>query len=117
MRLEMVQVKIMGKFLQTITLNRVNAICLAPFGIYVKEDYIANPKTITHEGIHWQQQIEMLYLLFYIWYIIEYLVKLLFYGKRAYVNISFEREAYSNDRNVVYIFTRHRYAWIKRIFK
>ena len=107
----------MGWLLRTITLNRIIAICLAPFGIYIKDDYIATPKTITHEGIHWKQQMEMLIIPFYIWYLVEWLIKIPFYGKKAYVSISFEREAYSNEGNVAYIFTRRKYAWIKRIFK
>lgn len=113
----MARIKQMGWFLRTITLGRIIAICLAPLGIYISKAYLDNTKTITHEGIHWKQQQEMLYVFFYVWYLVEFLVKLLFYGKKAYLNISFEREAYSNDRNVVYIFTRRKYAWIKRIFK
>lgn len=68
-----------------------------------------------HETIHFQQQLEMLVIPFYVWYLIEYLVKLVIYGsfKKAYRNISFEREAYSNEDNFKYLHYRKRYNWIK----
>lgn len=105
----------MGYFLRTITLGRITAITLAPLGIYIRkgEDSLT---TCTHESIHWKQQEEMLFIFFYVAYFLEWLVKIFFYGKRAYVNLSFEREAYNNERNIIYPFTRHKFAWIKLIF-
>lgn len=76
-------------------------------------------KTINHESIHIQQQQELLIVLFYLIYVLEFIIKLIIYGKpkRAYQNISFEREAYANDTNENYLKTRKRYNWIGLIFK
>lgn len=74
-------------------------------------------KTINHESIHFQQQLEMGVIPFYIWYVLEWLIKLPFLGEKAYENISFEREAYDNDDNLNYLEDRKRYNWIFRIFK
>ena len=59
--------------------------------------------TINHESIHIHQQLEMLVLFFYLWYGIEYLLKLITYGKGAYMTLSFEREAYMNERDLEYL--------------
>ena len=59
--------------------------------------------------IHWKQQMEMLIIPFYVWYFIEWVIKLFKYGKKAYYNISFEREA--NQRSEY----RKPFAWIKYI--
>ena len=75
---------------------------------------------INHERIHLTQQLEMLVVLFYVWYVLEYLFRLVQYkgNKRlAYRNISFEREAYSNDRNIEYRKTRKPFSWVKYLIK
>ncbi len=105
----------MGKFLTWITSlsgKSISAITLAPFGIYIKEKYIDNQKTINHEKIHWKQQIEMLILFFYLWYFIEWLIRLITTND-AYHSISFEKEAYDNDDNLDYLKSRKLYSWIK----
>lgn len=60
---------------------------------------------INHEKIHLRQQLELLVIPFFIWYFIEYLVRLVQYKNPdlAYRNISFEREAYSNELNLEYL--------------
>ena len=60
---------------------------------------------INHEKIHLRQQLELLVLPFFIWYFIEYLVRLIQYKNAdlAYRNISFEREAYANELNLDYL--------------
>ena len=70
---------------------------------------------LNHERIHLRQQLETGILLFYIWYILEYLVRLIQYRHRyrAYRNISFEREAYTNDKNPHYLSTRTPWAMLK----
>ena len=57
-----------------------------------------NTKGRKHEKIHIAQQKEMLVIPFYLWYFIEWLVRLFKKGN-AYQNISFEREAYVNEYN------------------
>ena len=56
-----------------------------------------------HEEIHGRQQLEFLIIFFYIIYLIEYIVK-------NYKNISFEKEAYSNDQNLNYLKERKWFA-------
>ena len=55
---------------------------------------------------------EMLYILFYIWYIIEWIIRLFMKGN-AYRNISFEREAYGNEHNMNYLNERNKFNWLK----
>lgn len=71
------------------------------------------PRTINHESIHTAQMREMLYVPFYIWYLAEWLVRMLQYRDsfEAYKNISFEREAYANDADLRYLSGRRRWAW------
>lgn len=87
------------------------------FGLlFCKKDAEINDVIVNHESIHTAQMKEMLYIPFYLWYVTEWLVKLLFKGN-AYRNISFEREAYDNQYNLNYLKERKRYNWIKRLFK
>ena len=71
---------------------------------------------INHESIHFQQQLELGVIPFYILYVLEFIFKLPFYGAKAYDNISFEKEAYNNDLDFNYLCNRKRYNWIKLIF-
>ena len=61
---------------------------------------------INHERIHLRQQAEMLVLPFVIWYFTEWAVKSLIGWKDAYRDISFEREAYENERDLGYLSNR-----------
>lgn len=72
-----------------------------------------NATLLNHERIHTAQMKELGYVLFYVIYFIEWLVRLLFPGN-AYRNISFEREAYNNQRNSFYLERRKSFAmWRK----
>ncbi|GGA81540.1 hypothetical protein GCM10008015_22900 [Flavobacterium palustre] len=77
-----------------------------------------NAVLINHERIHLRQQIELLILPFFIWYFIEYFVRLLqFRSKnRAYRNISFEREAYTNESDLNYLKKRKFFSFWKYLF-
>ena len=87
------------------------------FGLlFCKKDAKINNVIVNHESIHTAQMKEMLYIPFYLWYVAEWLIKLLFKGN-AYRNISFEREAYDNQYNLNYLKERKHYRWIKRLFK
>ena len=70
-----------------------------------------------HEAVHIRQGNEMLWLFFYLWYGLEWLIKLIYFGDRmqAYYNISFEREAYFNQSNLNYLNSRKWYSWVKYI--
>ena len=77
----------------------------------------SNPKlsdiTINHELIHTSQMKEMLYVFFYIWYFIEWLVRLITNTNSAYYSISLEREAYINSTNIEYLNNRKHFSWLK----
>ena len=73
------------------------------FGIlFVRKDTVLTPVMMNHEYIHTAQMKEMAHVLFYLWYVVEWLVRLTMKG-HAYRNISFEREAYSNPTIMVYL--------------
>jgi len=76
-----------------------------PFVFLADKDDKLNKVFINHEKIHIRQQLELLILPFYIWYFTEYLFRLIQYKdrKEAYFNISFEREAYKNEKDLNYL--------------
>lgn len=119
------RLKKMNWFVKILTFGWASAITLAPFAIYFNKrtwnyqnDHINEwNRIVNHESIHWKQQLEMLIIPFYLWYFIEWIIKIFIYGKKAYVNLSFEREAYDNDDNLDYLKTRKHYAWVKYISK
>ncbi len=77
-----------------------------------------NKEEQNHEAIHIRQGNEMLWLPFYLIYVTEWLIRLIQYRDRteAYYNISFEREAYSNQHNLNYLNSRKWYSWVKYIY-
>ncbi len=89
----------------------VNGMALWPF-ILLKQPR-SGKVLLNHERIHLRQQLELLLLPFYIWYIGEYLLRLLQYRNhyQAYLNISFEREAFENERNLAYLNERSTFAF------
>ena len=142
------RVKVMTNFLEAILGKNIIGITLCPFGIYVKLEYLTRQKTINHESIHWQQQLEMIvvgaiiaiitgilllslgvsslwlltllafpFLFFYLWYVIEWFFRIFINGNKAYVSLSFEREAYGNADNMDYLKTRKPFAWLKYMRK
>ena len=74
---------------------------------------------ITHETIHCEQQLEMLILPFFLWYVVEWLIRLILYRNfyEAYRNISFEQEAYLNQNQMWYPEERSHFTWIKYLTK
>lgn len=87
--------------------------------------------TVNHELIHFAQARDFVfgceklyilgYILFYAFYFIEWLLKLIVSiftpGKvNVYKSISFEQEAYLNEKNYDYLNSRNRWEWIKYIF-
>jgi hypothetical protein len=111
------KIKIMPKFLTWISNGWMRGITLAPFGIYVIEKNLTNLFIINHESIHWRQQLEMLIIFFYLWYLIEWLIRIPINGKAAYRSISLEREGWENRENLDYLETRKSYAWLKYMRK
>ena len=90
----------------------IYAITLYPF-IIIKDE--GNEITINHEKIHLEQQKELWVIGFYLLYV-YYWLKGKFKGLSngdAYMNIPFEREAYTKQYDLKYLNTRKRNAWIK----
>lgn len=71
-----------------------------------------NERVLNHERIHTAQMKELWYIPFYMIYVLEWIVRL-FHRGNAYRNISFEREAYENERNLDYLNDRPKYAMWK----
>lgn len=67
---------------------------------------------IQHERIHTAQMLELFVVGFYLWYVVEWLVRLPLPG-RAYTHIAFEREAYEHMQDPNYLLYRRRFAWMK----
>jgi hypothetical protein len=88
-----------------------------PFILVRKLQYKADEVLINHERIHLQQQLEMLIIGFYLWYVLHYLVNLVKYRNhdRAYLNIVFEKEAYAMEHNLDYLSLRSPWRWTKFI--
>ena len=73
---------------------------------------------MNHERIHIRQQVESLVLPFYAIYLIEFGIGIIKYRNRmkAYMNISFEKEAYKNDSDFNYLKKRRFWTWVKYAF-
>lgn len=88
---------ITGNFARAITLY---PIVLLRYAVD-KDDLVL----MNHERIHLRQQLELLVIPFYVWYLAEYA----WYRWRgmnhtaAYLRISFEREAYANEQRLDYL--------------
>ena len=91
-----------------------NFLAINLFGVIFSKGPVS-PRVCTHEYIHTLQQREMLFVVFYLWYLIEWAVRLCYYHDhiKAYRNISFEREAYENDKDADYIRHRRLFSWTK----
>lgn len=82
--------------------------------IFARKEYKElSQRVLNHEAIHTAQMKELLYIGFYIWYLVEWLIKLCQYGRKAYENISFEREAYAYQNDDTYLKRRKHFAWFK----
>lgn len=94
---------------------KVLGIALFPFIVLQNKHLKQNKYLINHEKIHLRQELEMLVIPFYIWYLAEY-----FYYRYkkfstydSYMNISFEKEAYSNDFDLNYLIKRPFWGFLK----
>lgn len=96
------------------------------FGIiFARNGKRVTDKLLNHEYIHTLQMKEMLYIGFYIWYLIEWIVRVILITARAeehsigaiclkaYETISFEVEAREHSYFAIYAKTRKYYSWIK----
>jgi hypothetical protein len=95
--------------------KRFNAINILGV-LFARPEAEMDEQLLNHERIHTRQMLEMLIVGFYLWYFIEWLIRLTQKGN-AYRNISFEQEAYTHERNPNYLKNRKLYAWTKYLFK
>lgn len=86
-----------------------------PFIILKNKALKEDKKLINHEKIHLKQQLELLWIFFFIWYFFEYLIRFIHYKnhQKAYKNISFEKEAYINEGDFHYLKNRKYFNFIK----
>jgi hypothetical protein len=90
-------------------------ITLFPFILLFSTSEKQNCVVLNHEKIHIRQQLELLILPFFLWYFFEFLYRWVQYKdkKKAYWNISFEREAYSNEKDLDYLKQRSFWNFLK----
>lgn len=102
------------RLVRWLTFGFAVGITLFPF-VLIAPDIRLGRRLLIHERIHLRQQAELLVLPFYLCYLTEYLVRLL-QGKshyQAYRSISFEKEAYLNDTNSLYLEKRKAWNWVR----
>lgn len=90
------------------------------FGVlFVRKDVTMTEEDFNHEAIHMAQMKELCYVFFYVWYVVEWLLRLVWYGSfaGAYMNISFEREALDNDDDLTYLDKRPSCAWMEYLIE
>ena len=93
------------------------AITIYPFIVLKHKRQKDDMILINHEKIHLRQQLELLVIGFYLWYFIEFLLRLIKFKNwyRAYLNISFEREAYKNENDLNYLKSRSFWSFFKEV--
>lgn len=90
-------------------------ITLYPFIFLRTEEDKRNTVLINHERIHLRQQLELLVLPFYLFYLLEWFLKLCYYrnGHAAYRLLSFEKEAYKNEHDLAYLKNRKLFQFLR----
>jgi hypothetical protein len=82
-----------------------SGITIFPF-VFIREKLQRNNQVLmNHERIHIRQQAELAVVPFFIWYGLEFLIRWIQTGNKAYAyrNISFEREAYAKEGDITYL--------------
>ena len=96
-----------------------SAVTIYPF-IFLKNDkHKTDYVLINHERIHMEQQKELFWIGFFVWYFVEYFIKLMYYRNSylAYTQISFEREAYCYEDDLDYNNNRKHFHFIKYLIR
>ena len=70
---------------------------------------------LNHEEIHTWQMEELLFVGFYLWYIVEWLIRLAIYrdARKAYRTMWFEQEAYEHQDDMNYLAYRRNFAGLR----
>lgn len=97
--------------------TKIIAITLFPFILLRSRDLRQDVLLLNHERIHLRQQAELLLIFFYVWYVMEYFLRLLKTRNRflAYKMISFEREAFAHEHDPDYLAKRRFWAFLKYV--
>jgi len=92
-----------------------NGLTIFPFVVLKSSALKLNKVVLNHERIHLRQQLELLIIPFYIWYVTEFFIRFMRYRNwhLAYRTISFEREAYINEFNFDYLMQRKFWRFLK----
>ncbi len=93
--------------------------CINLFGVlFVREGCVMSAEDFNHESIHTAQMKELLYAPFYLFYLLEWLYRLIHYRDciKAYHDITHEREAYDNQEDPDYLINRKPYNQFKKIW-
>ena len=103
-------------WLSTIVPIEVHAFSFGPF-VWCRG--VLDEPTKRHETIHFQQQLEMGFILQWVLYAMFYVYGYIKHrsGIKAYVMSPFEQEAYEFDDVEGYLSTRPRWAWVKYVGK
>lgn len=104
---------------QTIEIKKlhVNGLTLFPFILIKTKELRKDGIFMNHEQIHLRQQLELLIILFYVFYLLNYIFNRFRYKDHdmAYRNICFERESYTHEKNLQYLKTRKLFSSAKYI--
>ena len=94
--------------------RRFAGVALWPFIVVKRKNLKTDTVFINHEKIHLRQQIELCILFFYLWYLAEFLVKWYRYknAHQAYLQISFEKEAYQHENDLHYLSQRRFWSFL-----
>lgn len=109
-----VMIVLVFKFL---TPKGFRGITIFPFILLTHKNDREDAVVINHEKIHIRQQLELLVVPFFLWYGIEFLFRWVQLKNRfaAYRNISFEREAYANEKDPGYLKQRSFWNFLKYV--
>lgn len=107
-------------YTEHVPLKGFKAMTIWPF-IFVRYDMKEKftKKDERHEATHALQQAECLFLLFFLLYGLEWIIKLPFCKfdrEKAYYSVSFEQEAYEHQAEIGYNNVRKHYAWLRYVF-
>lgn len=97
--------------------GKAQAIVIFPFIFLAHPQLRQNTALIQHENIHWKQILELGILFFYIWYVLEFIVRYFQWRNwdQAYRAISFEKEAYTHEKTPNYLVQRKNWAFFKYV--
>ena len=103
------------RFLHIFTRGFARAMALYPFILVESVQLLKDPILLNHERIHIRQQLELAIVFFYLWYVTEFFIHYSRFRnfKKAYMAISFEREAFARDGEMDYLQHRRFWAFIR----